>query len=133
RSACRSCALPRCEAHVDDPTPAIRALDRLTTRASSPNGGTVRPLNPLSRTDRLLFEALLSRQPALHGFATATSPPRSPPPPTLQLVTPSNNPSGNSTAAPSSRPRLDRQDSTLASLARFSLRPSRHGRSPQAT
>jgi hypothetical protein len=55
-------------AHVDDPTPAIRALDGLTARASSPNGRTVRPFNPLSRHDRLLFEALLSGEHALHGF-----------------------------------------------------------------
>src|SRR5207244_12920761 len=47
-------------AHVDDPTPAIRALDALTARASSKNGRTVRPFNPLSRHDRVLFEALLS-------------------------------------------------------------------------
>ena len=56
-------------AHVDDPTPAIHALDRLTVRASSPNGRTVRPFNPLSRHDRALFEALLSGEHALHGFA----------------------------------------------------------------
>jgi hypothetical protein len=47
-------------AHVDDPTPAIRALDALTARTSSPNGRTARPFNPLSRHDRTLFEALLS-------------------------------------------------------------------------
>src|SRR5437899_4549778 len=56
-------------AHVDDPTPAIRALDALTARASSPNGRTVRPFNPLSRHDRVLFESLLSGEHALHGFA----------------------------------------------------------------
>jgi hypothetical protein len=56
-------------AHVDDPTPAIRALDRLTARTSSPNGRTVRPFNPLSRYDRVLFESLLSGEHALHGFA----------------------------------------------------------------
>jgi hypothetical protein len=55
-------------AHVDDPTPAVRALDSLTTRASSPNGRTVRPFNPLSRHDRMLFEALLSGEHVLHGF-----------------------------------------------------------------
>ena len=55
-------------AHVDDPTPAIRALDALTARASSKNGRTVRPFNPLSRHDRVLFEALLSGEHALHGF-----------------------------------------------------------------
>jgi len=55
-------------AHVDDPTPAIRALDALTARASSPNGRTVRPFNPLSRHDRVVFEALLSGEHALHGF-----------------------------------------------------------------
>jgi hypothetical protein len=55
-------------AHVDDPTPAIRTLDALTARASSPNARTVRPFNPLSRHDRMLFEALLSGEHALHGF-----------------------------------------------------------------
>jgi hypothetical protein len=55
-------------AHVDDPTPAIRALDALTARASTSNGRTVRPFNPLSRHDRVLFEALLSGDHALHGF-----------------------------------------------------------------
>jgi hypothetical protein len=55
-------------AHVDDPTPAIRALDALTASASSKNGRTVRPFNPLSRHDRTLFEALLSGEHALHGF-----------------------------------------------------------------
>ncbi len=55
-------------AHVDDPTPAVRALDRLTTRAASASGRTVRPFNPLSRGERTLFEALLSGEHALHGF-----------------------------------------------------------------
>jgi hypothetical protein len=41
----------------------------LTARASSPNGRTVRPFNPLSLTDRMLFEAMLSGAHALHGFA----------------------------------------------------------------
>ena len=56
-------------AHVDDPTPAIRALDALTARTSSRNGRTVRPFNPLSRYDRTLFESVLSGEHALHGFA----------------------------------------------------------------
>jgi hypothetical protein len=55
-------------AQVVDPTPAIPALDRLTARASSPNGRTLRPFNPLSRHDRMLFEALLGGEHALHGF-----------------------------------------------------------------
>lgn len=55
-------------AHVDDPTAAIRALDTLTARASSPNGKRVRPFNPISRRDRMLFEALLSGEHTLPSF-----------------------------------------------------------------
>src|SRR5256885_16250949 len=41
--------------------------------------------------------------------------------------------SSRTALAPPPRPPLDRQDSTLATLARFALRPSRHGRGHQAT
>ena len=55
-------------AHVDDPTPAIRALDALSTRAATPDGRTVRPFNPVARQDRTLFEVLMSGEHVLHGF-----------------------------------------------------------------
>jgi hypothetical protein len=53
---------------VDDPTPAIRELDAITRAATTPNGRTARPFNPLSREDRTLFEVLLAGEYALHGF-----------------------------------------------------------------
>jgi hypothetical protein len=55
-------------AHVDDPTPAIRALDALSARAATPDGRTVRPFNPVARQDRTLFEVLMSGEHVLHGF-----------------------------------------------------------------
>jgi hypothetical protein len=54
--------------YVDDPTPAIRALDALSTRAVTPDGRTVRPFNPVTRQDRTLFEVLMSGEHVLHGF-----------------------------------------------------------------
>src|SRR5437016_1034381 len=53
---------------VDDPTPAIRELDAITRAATTPNGRTARPFNPLSREDRTLFEVLLAGEYVLHGF-----------------------------------------------------------------
>ena len=38
-------------AHVDDLTPAIGALDALTSRAATADGRTVRPFNPVARQD----------------------------------------------------------------------------------
>jgi hypothetical protein len=55
-------------AHVDDPTPAIRALDALSARAATPDGRTVRPFNPVARQERTLFEVLMSGEHVLHGF-----------------------------------------------------------------
>jgi hypothetical protein len=43
---------------VQDPTPAVRDLDALTTNASTKDGRTVRAFNPLSRNERMLFEVL---------------------------------------------------------------------------
>ena len=37
---------------VQDPTPAVRDLDALTTNASTKDGRTVRAFNPLSRNER---------------------------------------------------------------------------------
>jgi len=53
---------------VQDPTPAVRDLDALTTKASTKDGRTVRAFNPLSRNERMLFEVLLAGEHALHGF-----------------------------------------------------------------
>ena len=53
---------------VQDPTPAVRDLDALTTNASTTEGRTARAFNPLSRNERMLFEVLLAGEHALHGF-----------------------------------------------------------------
>ena len=55
-------------AQVDDPTPAIGALDALSSRAATADGRTVRPFNPLARHERTLFEVLMSGAHTLHGF-----------------------------------------------------------------
>jgi hypothetical protein len=52
-------------AHVDDPTPAIRALDALSARTPTADGRTVRPFNPVARQDRALFEVLISGEHVL--------------------------------------------------------------------
>ena len=99
-------------AHVDDPTPAIRALDRLTARASSPNGSGPPLRNPLSRHDRMLFETLLSGEhsaPWLHQSRPASQARahlHSPRSRRAQAIG-----SGDSPLPPPSRPRLDCQDS----------------------
>ena len=53
---------------VQDPTPAVRYLDALTTNAPAKDGRTVRAFNPLSRNERVLFEVLLAGEHALRGF-----------------------------------------------------------------
>ena len=53
---------------VQDPTPAVRDLDALTTKAPTKDGRTVRAFNPLSRNERIVFEVLLAGEHALHGF-----------------------------------------------------------------
>jgi len=55
-------------AHVDDRTPAIGALEALSSRAATADGRTVRPFNPVARNDRTLFEVLMSGEHVLHGF-----------------------------------------------------------------
>jgi len=55
-------------AQVDDPTPALRALDALSSRAPTPTGRTERAFNPVARSDRTLFEVLMSGEHILHGF-----------------------------------------------------------------
>jgi hypothetical protein len=55
-------------AQVDDPTSALRALDKITTRKQSPAIRPVRVFNPLARPDSELFAALMSGEHTLHGF-----------------------------------------------------------------
>jgi hypothetical protein len=55
-------------APVDDPTPALQHLDALTSRRRAPSGRSVRPFNPLAKTDRALFQALLAGEHFIHGF-----------------------------------------------------------------
>jgi len=54
---------------VADPSAALRQLDRLTTRRRNGKGRTVRPFNPLARTDRDVFRALLAGEHFIHGFS----------------------------------------------------------------
>lgn len=54
---------------VDDPTPAIRELGRITQRRRTSAGQSVRAFNPLAREDRQLFEALSSGEHHIRGFA----------------------------------------------------------------
>lgn len=53
---------------VDDPTPAIRDLDRITQRRYTRAGQSVRAFNPLAREDRQVFEALSSGEHHIRGF-----------------------------------------------------------------
>jgi hypothetical protein len=55
-------------AAVDDPTPAIRDLGRITQRRRTSAGQSVRAFNPLAREDRQLFEALSSGEHHIRGF-----------------------------------------------------------------
>jgi hypothetical protein len=55
-------------AAVDDPTPAIRDLDRITQRKRTRAGQSVRAFNPLAREDRQLFEALASGEHHIRSF-----------------------------------------------------------------
>jgi hypothetical protein len=55
-------------AQVDDPTPALRGLDAITTRKHPASGRTTTPFNPVARADGQLFTALMSGEHALHGF-----------------------------------------------------------------
>jgi hypothetical protein len=52
----------------DDPSLALQQLDTLTSRRRAPSGRTAKPFNPLAKTDRTLFRALLSGEHFIHGF-----------------------------------------------------------------
>jgi hypothetical protein len=53
---------------VDDPTPAYRALDRLTRPVRDPHGRASRPFNPGAAADLTLFAAVLRCEHTLQGF-----------------------------------------------------------------
>jgi hypothetical protein len=53
---------------VDDPTPAIQDLDRITQRRRTSAGQSVKAFNPLAREDRQLFEALASGEHHVRGI-----------------------------------------------------------------
>jgi hypothetical protein len=53
---------------VDDPTPAIRDLDRVTQRKRTRQGQSVRAFNPLAREDHELFQASASGGHQIRGF-----------------------------------------------------------------
>jgi hypothetical protein len=55
-------------AQVDDPTPALRALDRITIRKKTSTSRPVKVFNPLSRPDTEIFSAVMSGDHAIHGF-----------------------------------------------------------------
>jgi hypothetical protein len=55
-------------AFVDDATPAIRDLDKITQRKRTRQGQSVRAFNPLARKDRELFAALASGGHHIRGF-----------------------------------------------------------------
>jgi hypothetical protein len=55
-------------AQVEDPTPALRALDAITVSKTPTAGRPVKAFNPLARVDSQLFGALMSGDHILHGF-----------------------------------------------------------------
>jgi len=56
---------------VDDPTPAFRQLDHITTRKTTASGRGVRAFNPLSRDDTPLFKAMMSGEHCIRGLSNA--------------------------------------------------------------
>jgi len=56
-------------AEVDDPTDAIRTLDRITTRKQVAPKRSAKAFNPLARDETQIFRALLDGQRMIHGFS----------------------------------------------------------------
>jgi hypothetical protein len=56
---------------VDDPTPAIRQLDDITTRKETRSGRGVRAFNPLSRNDIQLFKAMMAGEHFIRGLTNS--------------------------------------------------------------
>lgn len=55
-------------AAVDDPTPAKRALDRISTPKKDAAGRTCAAFNPIAKADTQLFQSILSGEHCLRGF-----------------------------------------------------------------
>jgi len=56
-------------AEVDDPTDAIRTLDRITTRKQVAPKRTAKAFNPVARDEAQIFRALLDGQHMVRGFS----------------------------------------------------------------
>jgi hypothetical protein len=56
-------------AQVDDPTDAIRTLDRITTRKKIAPKRTAKAFNPVARDEVQIFQALLSGDHMIRGFS----------------------------------------------------------------
>ena len=56
-------------AQVDDPTDAIRTLDRITTRKKLAPRRTAKAFNPVARDEIQIFQALLSGDHMIRGFS----------------------------------------------------------------
>ena len=56
-------------AEVDNPTDAIHALDRITTRKQIAPKRSAKAFNPVARDETLIFRALLSGEHSIRGFS----------------------------------------------------------------
>ena len=117
---------------VQDPTPAVRDLDALTSNASTKDGRTVRAFNPLSRNERMLFEVLLAGEHDCTVSRTATCD-RS----WRALLSPRSKrrhatEPGHSVVPPSPGARTHRQNPALAPLAGLPGRSPDHVHRDQA-
>jgi len=54
---------------VENPTPALRNLDRICERKRNRRGKSVRAFSPLAREERQLFQALLGGEHQVRGFS----------------------------------------------------------------
>jgi hypothetical protein len=66
-----NCRYLKALAVVDDPTPALKKLDDVTTRKKSPSGRGIRAFNPLSRDDLQLFKAMMAGEHCIRGLSNA--------------------------------------------------------------
>jgi len=58
-------------AEIDDPHIGLKVLDALTQRKQTQCGRTVKPFNPLSKTDLQLFESIHRGEHMINGFKNA--------------------------------------------------------------
>jgi hypothetical protein len=56
---------------VSDPTVQVRQIERVTRRKTLPSGRSAKALNPLSREDAELFQAVMAGEHILRGFRNA--------------------------------------------------------------